>query len=147
MACSDLNGTALEAKFSVQYTVARALLSGNVTLDDFTSERVSTPEIRALLERTVVHDLDAPDDRVEDRYGARVTVTLRDGSEHAEFTPVALGRAPGEMLAATRIVEKFHACVDATLGLSRAAELLATVTTLDSVSDGPAQILALSAAG
>lgn len=139
--------TALEAKFSVQYTVARALLSGNVTLDDFTSEHVSTPEIRTLLDRTVVHDLDAPDDRVEDRYGARVTVTLRDGSELVEFTPVALGRAPGEMLAADRIVEKFHGCVDATLGFARAADLLAAVTTLDALSDGPAQILALSAVG
>jgi len=39
----------LEAKFSIEYCTAAALLDGEVTLDSFTDEKVQRPEIRALM--------------------------------------------------------------------------------------------------
>ncbi|MFC5337386.1 MmgE/PrpD family protein [Leucobacter denitrificans] len=101
----------LDAKFSVQFTVGRALTAGTVTLQDFTGRVHETPEAVALLSKTVVSDIDAADNSVADRYVASVAVKLTDGRTLEKVTPVASGRAPGEMLAASRIVEKFENCV------------------------------------
>jgi aconitate decarboxylase len=46
--------TGLEGKFSVQYTVATALIDGAVTLSSFTDERLHRPDMRALLEKIAV---------------------------------------------------------------------------------------------
>ena len=41
----------LEAKFSLEYTLSVALLTGNVRLSDFTDEAVADPEVAALMRR------------------------------------------------------------------------------------------------
>jgi aconitate decarboxylase len=46
--------TGLEGKFSVQYTVAAALLDGAVTLASFTDERLNRPDMQALLGKIAV---------------------------------------------------------------------------------------------
>jgi aconitate decarboxylase len=46
--------TGLEGKFSVQYTVAAALLDGAVTLATFTDERLNRPDMQALLAKIAV---------------------------------------------------------------------------------------------
>jgi len=43
--------TGLEGKFSVQYTLAAALLDGAVTLSSFTDERLQRPDMQALLSK------------------------------------------------------------------------------------------------
>lgn len=101
----------LDAKFSVQYTVGRALVHGSVVLDDFVDGAHRAPEALALLERTIVSDLDAPDTTVADRYVAAVSVRLTDGRSMEHVKPVASGRAPGDMLAPERIIAKFRGCV------------------------------------
>src|SRR5205823_6482754 len=44
----------LEGKFSVQYTLAAALLDGAVTLSSFTDERLERPDMQALLKKITV---------------------------------------------------------------------------------------------
>ena len=46
--------TGLEGKFSVQYTLAAALLDGAVTLSSFTDERLNQPDMQALLNKITV---------------------------------------------------------------------------------------------
>src|SRR6478609_331959 len=46
--------TGLEGKFSVQYTLAAALLDGAVTLATFTDERLARPDMQALLPKIAV---------------------------------------------------------------------------------------------
>lgn len=134
--------TPLEAKFSVQYVVARALISGAVTLDDFEAPRVD--ELRAMLSRVEVVDLPVEGERFSDRYAAEVVVTLADGSQRSERTPVALGREPGVMLAADRVLEKFHACVDGVIGRAQAAELATLVGAMEEHRDAVERLVLLS---
>ena len=47
--------TGLEGKFSVQYTLAAALLDGAVTLSSFTDERLHRPDMQTLLEQDRRH--------------------------------------------------------------------------------------------
>ena len=69
----------LDGKFSVQYTVAAALLDGRVGLDTFTDLRLSRPDMQRLLPRiTVEMPADMPSAYATGRYG-EVTVTLAGG--------------------------------------------------------------------
>ena len=55
--------TGLDGKFSLQYTTAVALLDGQVTIDSFTDERRSRPDIEHMLERiTLTQDDTIPGD-------------------------------------------------------------------------------------
>ncbi|WP_257494532.1 MmgE/PrpD family protein [Microbacterium jiangjiandongii] len=113
----------LDAKFSVQYTVGRALRSGTVTLTDFADAAHRSDEAVAMLAKTVVADIDAPDTSVADRYVASVTVRTTDGRTLQRTTPVASGREPGRMLPAEKIIAKFDNCVQPHLDAARSAAL------------------------
>ena len=70
----------LEGKFSVQYTLAAALLDGAVTLSSFTDERLHRPDMQALLGKIAVTM--TPDITTEYNAGRYVdlTIALADGT-------------------------------------------------------------------
>jgi 2-methylcitrate dehydratase PrpD len=71
----------MEARFSMNYCVAVALLNGKVSLSDFTPEAVHRPEVRALLPRVSMEgypkDAEGPDPTV--RLPHKVTTKLKNG--------------------------------------------------------------------
>jgi 2-methylcitrate dehydratase PrpD len=73
--------TEFEAKFSMQYTAAVALLFDTIKMSDFTAEAVRRPEVRALFPLTKIHAYEAQDElRNTDLMRPHETrVTLRDG--------------------------------------------------------------------
>lgn len=85
--------TALEAKFSVQYVVARMLLDGRVTLGDFEADAWDDPKIRRLLACTRAVPRADCDDAGPVDFRCRVSVKLLDGVTLTEthdggwFTP------------------------------------------------------------
>ena len=71
---------AYQAKFSLQYCTAQALLHGQVSLADFSAVQLNDAAIRSLIDRVDVSidpDFDAAYPRV---WSARVTVEFADGS-------------------------------------------------------------------
>src|SRR5439155_564880 len=85
----------LDAKFSVQYCLARALLQGRIVLEDFEGEAFRDAENRAVMRR--VHAAPHPDmgpDTAE-HLGADVRVAFRDGPVITKRVGAALGRGPG----------------------------------------------------
>ncbi|GGL67622.1 MmgE/PrpD family protein [Halocalculus aciditolerans] len=67
-------------KFSIPYVLARELVSRDVTLDDFTPERLADPAVRDLAGRVSLHadaDFEAA---FPESWGARVELTLTDGA-------------------------------------------------------------------
>jgi len=73
--------TGLEGKFSLEYTVARALISGGVGLKHLTDERVNEPEVKSLIEKMKwVEKYPMPNTGVrEGMVPYDVTVKLKDG--------------------------------------------------------------------
>jgi 2-methylcitrate dehydratase PrpD len=70
-----------QARFSLHYMVATALVHGSVRLSAFESDRLNDPHTRALMQRidkALDPDVEAA---FPGRRGARVTVTLRDGRQ------------------------------------------------------------------
>ena len=115
--------TAAEARFSVPFVVATALLYGSVRLAAFTTERLADPAIRELMGRielTVDPELDAafPGQRA-----ARVSIELDSSETHHFFQPTRHGD-PEAPLSDGDLSDKFRELVNPVLGESRAAQLL-----------------------
>ena len=121
---------AYQAKFSLQYTVAQALLEERVGLHDFAPERLDDPERRRLMERVelaVDPELDAHYPRA---WSARVRLELADGSvREAEVT--APKGDPENPVTADELAAKLRDLVAGTAYAGRADELLASVDGLD----------------
>src|SRR5205814_1332762 len=94
----------LEAKFSLHFCLAAALLHGPVTLGTFCDERVNDPAIRALIPR-ICMELDA---RWKDdgEFATEVVVETENGETLVEFVPLAQGK-PARWFSTERLRAKF----------------------------------------
>jgi 2-methylcitrate dehydratase PrpD len=122
--------TPYEAKFSMEYCLATALLRGKVTLDDFTHNGLEDPRIQALGSLLV---LEHPDD-----WGAgavdlttEVTITLRQGESLSHRVSIPRGE-PGNPMQEQELMTKFRSCSNQTFGPDRTESLL---NLLDHVED------------
>lgn len=76
-----------QARFSLHYMVASALVHGSVRLSAFEPDRLNDPATRALMQR-IDKVLDpAVDAAFPGRRGARVTITLHDGRQLTRLQP------------------------------------------------------------
>ena len=71
----------VEAKFSIPYTVAAALVRGKVSQAEFTEEVLGDSRIRALAGKVSVVSDPLFSERYPKRWGCRMTIRLRDGRE------------------------------------------------------------------
>jgi 2-methylcitrate dehydratase PrpD len=76
-----------QARFSLHYMVATALVHGSVRLSAFETDRLNDPATRALMQR--IHKAKDPevDAAFPGRRGARVAITLRDGRQLTLLQP------------------------------------------------------------
>ncbi|PLC49835.1 2-methylcitrate dehydratase [Pollutimonas subterranea] len=123
--------TAAEARFSVPFVVATALLYGSVRLAAFTEQRLSDPRIRDLMTRmdlTVAPDLDAafPGQRA-----ARVMIRTADGRQAEYFQPTRKGD-PEQPLTDDELSAKFMELAQPVVGEQRAKSILQALWTLES---------------
>lgn len=95
----------LQAKFSVEYGVACALVDGKCTLADFTDEAVARPEHRKVFDLIHRHPIDRPETETD----TLVEITLQDGRVLEKTVFMALGGklAP---FSTEQYWEKFEQC-------------------------------------
>ena len=127
--------TTVEAKFSVQYAVGRALLDGAVRLKDFEGEAHHEPAIRRLLAVTEARPHpDMPDDAAE-QWGAEVIVTTRDGRRLSRRVDDLVGRGGDNPMSSDELWEKFEDCARRSLPREQIAPLFESLETLESVPE------------
>ena len=123
---------ALEAKFSLEYGVAVALLTGNATLADFTDEAAQRAEVRALY--PLIHRQAV--DKAEGEFPTEVEVVLKDGRRFMTAVPMPTGSLAAPFTL-DQVWAKFEGCA---AGLMPAADLdelerqLAELPRLDSIA-------------
>lgn len=101
----------LDAKFSVQFLVAKALTCGRISLSDFDDASFLTPVQQDLLPRvTSVGHQEA------DAYLGEVRVVLKDGRELRDQASTNFGRGPLNPMSDAELGEKFADCAGARLG-------------------------------
>lgn len=119
-----------QARFSLQYVVAHALVHGSVRLNAFSPERMEDPNVRALLKKVEV----AADPELSKGYpnqrAAHINVELNDGRKHTYFQPYRKGD-PELPLTDDELNDKFHELATPVIGAAAAKRLLADLWRLD----------------
>jgi 2-methylcitrate dehydratase PrpD len=118
--------TALEAKFSLPYAIAIALLDRASGLAQYSEERVHQPDIAAVLERITV----AVDPAVEasgfHQMTTRVSVTLHDGRMLEAIASYARGH-PQRPFSHEMLLTKFRECAGRILPTAQIDRLIAAI--------------------
>lgn len=120
-----------ETKFSIQYTLARALLNGSYGIGDMDPPQL-TAEVLSLIEKTELIPDDSMEDRARGIRGTRVRVQLRNNEVLEETVLVPKGD-PENPLVRADILEKLRICAG---DRARPKTLSALVDRIDAM-DGP----------
>jgi 2-methylcitrate dehydratase PrpD len=115
--------TAFEAKFSLPYVVAHALLHGAVRLSAFEPQRLQDPQLRSLMAKTKL----VADPQLSAGFpvlrAARITITLRDGRVIEQYAPCRKGD-PEAPLTDADLNDKFAELATPAIGEAAAQRLL-----------------------
>jgi len=125
--------TELQAKFSMPYLVARALVDGRVTPDSFTDEAISEPGVIALARRVQMYADAALESDTNGRRPAIVTVKLNDGrtTERRVDAPKGSAEAP---LTRAELEDKFRSCANRALDDQSVSKALAMLNSLEALA-------------
>lgn len=127
--------TPLQAKFSVQYAVVRAVLDGAVRFKDFEGEAYREPAVTRLLAVTEVRPHPDMADDSERQWGAEVIVTLKDGRRLSRRVDDLVGRGGDNPMSEDELWEKFSDCAERGLPREQVAPLFERLSTLETVDD------------
>lgn len=125
----------LQAKFSVQYVVARALLDGMVRLKDFEGDAFRQPEILRLLDMTQAEAHPDMADTSEKQWGAEIIVTLADGRQVSRRVDDLVGRGGDNPMTSREMWAKFNDCARRSLPREQIAPLFERLETFEKVGD------------
>ncbi len=128
--------TGLEGKFSLEYSVARVLLSGEPRLRHFTNEAVAEPEVKSLMEKmSWVEKYPMPVMGTAGGFGTKsVTIKLKKGGGFSEEVAIARGM-PQNPLTASEFNSKYKDCASTVLSKEDVGKSLSILTNLRDVTN------------
>ena len=124
--------TGLEAKFSMPFCAAAAVVYPRVGIETFDVEHIQNPAVQSLMQRVTLHANEAFN-RAAPLSQARVTVRLRDGRVLVQSADGARGY-PGR-LSEEELATKFADCASRTLSDAAANSAWASLCALDTITD------------
>ena len=135
----------LDAKFSVQYCLARALTDRKVAIEQFEGAAYQDKKVRDLMSRVHAATYTTAQFPAENHFGAEVKVTMRDGTVHAKKVDQPYGRTSANPLTAELLKEKFANCARRVLPESAVTQLYAAIDNFERLDD-VRELTALAAA-
>ncbi|MFN7086244.1 MAG: MmgE/PrpD family protein [Burkholderiales bacterium] len=125
-----------DAKFSVQYCVARALVDRKVVIEHFEGEAFREPRVKNVMTRVRAAPCTTEQFPADNHFGAEIKVTLRDGTVLSAKVDQPLGRTSANPLPPQRLKEKFDNCAARVVKRQEDVALIhATIEDLDNLRD------------
>ncbi len=119
-----------QAKFSLPYTVAHALVHGSVRLNAFSPERMQDPAVRGMMPKfEIISDPELSAGYPNQR-AARVHIETNDGRTFSHFQPHRKGD-PEQLLTDAEVNDKFIELAMPVIGEAAAKALLAQLWSTD----------------
>ena len=127
--------SSLDAKFSVQYCLARALADRKITIAQFEGDAYNDGKIRDLMSRVHAAQYTTAQFPADNHFGAEVKVTLRDGTVHARKVDQPCGRTSANPLPPALLKEKFIDCASRVLPASNVTQLQSAIENFEGLKD------------
>ena len=123
----------LEAKFSVQYCVARAVLDGKVVLEHFDDDAWREPSLQQVLKRVHAAPYEGKLYAEDDPFDAEVKITLTDGRSFGAKVDRPLGRTSDNPIPREHMKAKFENCAARVLPAGAAARVCLEIESFENV--------------
>jgi 2-methylcitrate dehydratase PrpD len=127
--------SALDAKFSVQYCLARALTARKLLIEHFEGGSCLDPAVRQLTAKVHAAAYTTDQFPAENHFGAEVRVTLRDGRAFSRKVDQPFGRTSRNALPPELLREKFVNCGLRALAADVVEQLHLTIDKFESIED------------
>jgi 2-methylcitrate dehydratase PrpD len=125
----------LDAKFSVQYCMTRALLDRRISIEHFEGRAYEDPAVRKLLPRVHAAPYTTAQFPADNHFGAEVKIALRGGRVLSAKVDQPLGRTSDNPLPAGLLKEKFEDCAARALPRERVASVYSEIQRLENLKD------------
>jgi len=125
----------LDAKFSVQYCMARALLERRISIEHFEASAYEAPAVRKLLPRVHAAPYTTAQFPADNHFGAEVRVALRGGKSLSARMDEPFGRTSDNPLPAGLLKEKFENCAARALPRERVSALYSAIQGFENLRD------------
>ena len=127
--------SALDAKFSVQYCLSRALTDGAIKIEHFEGEAFRDPAVRRVLPRVHAAAYTTAQFPADNHFGAEVKVTTIDGKVFTMKVDQPLGRTSANALSPGLLKEKFENCSARVLPQDAVAKLYTAIQGFENLKD------------
>ncbi|MEM0240305.1 MAG: MmgE/PrpD family protein [Candidatus Nezhaarchaeales archaeon] len=125
--------TPAEAKFSLPYCIAIAIIDGVVGLRQFTYENLNRSDIRDLMKRVKVYLDNEMNMTYPQKLGAKVRVALRNGEVYEKVVESAKG-SPENPLSKDELINKFMDLASLKVSLEKSKELVNVIMKLEKLN-------------
>jgi 2-methylcitrate dehydratase PrpD len=126
--------TGLDAKFSVQYVVSRALMQGQIRIEDFENNAQDDSDARAIMGRVTAEPHATPDKFAAPVF-SEVTVTMTDGTLVSKALGEPIGRSPDSPYPPGAVRAKFMDCARRALNEAAVERLANRIEAMEKVAD------------
>lgn len=125
----------LEAKFSLQYCLARALANGRVVLEDFEGSAFNDERIRRLATLVEVAAFTQGQSDSSNECGVDVTVEFCDGEKLSKNVKNPMGQSVSSPLTNAQLQAKFENCAGRSFSKDHNVRLFRVIQRLDELAD------------
>lgn len=125
----------LDAKFSVQYCMTRALLDRRITIEHFDGKAYEDAAVRKLITRVHAAPYTTAQFPEDNHFGAEVKVSLRGGKILSAKVDQPFGRTSDNPLPASLLKEKFDNCAARILPAERVGPLYSAIQGFENLKD------------
>ena len=125
----------LDAKFSVQYCMTRALLDRKITIEHFDGKAYEDAAVKKLLPRVHAAPYTAAQFPEDNHFGAEVKVSLKGGKILSAKVDQPFGRTSDNPLPASLLKEKFDNCAARALPAERVGPLYSAIQGFENLKD------------
>jgi 2-methylcitrate dehydratase PrpD len=124
-----------DAKFSVQYCLARAIVDRKVAIEHFEGDAYKDGEVRRIMSLVQAAPYSTAQFPEDNHFGAEVKVTLRGGTVLGAKVDQPQGRTSANPLPQERLQEKFENCANRAIPAAASKAVLSSILDLENLAD------------
>ena len=127
--------TILAAKFSIPFSVAMAISTGDLFVDKFTEENIKNEDIKALASKVKLSAGEEWAKAYPEKRGASVTIKSNSGQHFTHSLPFAIGaRETEDSGSVDNLMKKFHSNASLALSEEKSKQLGDSIMNLENLS-------------